>query len=260
MYSLMKKIMLDIKLVEEMKIKIFSDLHVEKGNKKLAEKLVRENTADVIVFAGDFINLGKVGDLLLSLDALATCPMIFVPGNHEYYGTRRCKVDSDLADRHYKNIVVLNERTHIIDDVCFIGATGWWDSKVTSSAYKSMNDFPLIAGIKGAMEGEWGKSAKLFFHDALSENQGLKTVCISHHAPSYRSIPDDLSHRVVNQCYANAWEDLITISQPNLWIHGHVHQRSNDYMIGRTRVVSNPYGYAYKKLNPEWREDCIVKI
>ena len=30
---------------------------------------------------------------------------------------------------------------------------------------------------------------------------------------------------------------------PKLWIHGHMHNRS-DYMIGDTRIVCNPRGYA----------------
>ena len=88
----------------------------------------------------------------------------------------------------------------------------------------------------------------------------MKTVCISHHAPSYRSIPDELSSRDINQCYANDWDDLIDEFQPDLWIHGHIHQQSNDYLIGRTRVVSNAYGYARFKVNPQWQKDFSVVL
>jgi hypothetical protein len=30
--------------------------------------------------------------------------------------------------------------------------------------------------------------------------------------------------------------------QPKVWIHGHSHDRC-DYLLGKTRVVTNPHGY-----------------
>ena len=35
---------------------------------------------------------------------------------------------------------------------------------------------------------------------------------------------------------------MIGRGKPALWLHGHVHN-SNDYMVGGTRVVSNPKGH-----------------
>lgn len=56
---------------------------------------------------------------------------------------------------------------------------------------------------------------------------------------------------------------LIEKYQPTLWIHGHTHEKA-DYMIGNTRIVSNPRGYNRETLygrrgcdedsNPEVKE------
>ncbi len=244
-----------------MKIQYFSDLHSEKGNRLLAERIVSQCDADVLIFAGDFYNQGKSPELLQKLDSLAPCPLLFVPGNHDYYGMSRKTVDQDFTNRIYENIFILNENMVIIDDVCFLGATSWWDVKVNRDAYEGMNDLVMINDIdRAAREGAWGKSAKIFFMKTLGKRMAVKTVCISHHAPSPRSIPDTLAHRDVNQCYANDWHDMIKVFQPTLWIHGHIHQQSSDYFIGKTRVLSNPYGYANSKTNPHWQEECVVTI
>jgi hypothetical protein len=66
------------------------------------------------------------------------------------------------------------------------------------------------------------------------------TVVVTHHAPHPTSLPApgfDLGH-----CYASDLSSLIDARQPDLWVHGHVHN-SVDYRIGATRVVCNPRGH-----------------
>ena len=50
-------------------------------------------------------------------------------------------------------------------------------------------------------------------------------------------------HPGIQDAYMNELEDFIMDHQSNLklWIHGHLHS-SNDYFIGKTRVVCNPRG------------------
>ncbi|XCN74747.1 MAG: hypothetical protein Q3M24_08390 [Candidatus Electrothrix aestuarii] len=49
--------------------------------------------------------------------------------------------------------------------------------------------------------------------------------------------------------------------QPAAWIHGHIHEPSNDYLLGKTRVLSNPYGYLEaNRVNPDWNEKATVEI
>jgi hypothetical protein len=74
-----------------------------------------------------------------------------------------------------------------------------------------------------------------------------KVVVITHHAPSFMSIseryrgPGDFH---MNGGYASELSELI-LDHPQIkvWGHGHVHS-THDYMIGTTRVLANPRGYA----------------
>ena len=42
--------------------------------------------------------------------------------------------------------------------------------------------------------------------------------------------------------YASAYDDLVERSRAVYWIHGHTHHAAN-YVVGGTRVISNPRGY-----------------
>jgi calcineurin-like phosphoesterase family protein len=66
-----------------------------------------------------------------------------------------------------------------------------------------------------------------------------KTVVVTHHLPSGRSIePTHREHKIA-PAYASNLELLV--QRADLWIHGHVHW-SVDYQIGRCRVICNPRG------------------
>jgi Icc-related predicted phosphoesterase len=81
-----------------------------------------------------------------------------------------------------------------------------------------------------------------FIADELQKRRGQRTVVITHHAPSPRSIAGEFRHDPLSACYASDLEDLIRETVPTLWVHGHVHYR-NDYTIADTRIISNPRGY-----------------
>jgi Icc-related predicted phosphoesterase len=244
-----------------MLIHYFSDLHVEFGSEELAKRLAGNREADVIICAGDLKPSGMVGRYLHLLDDLTHCPFLFVPGNHEYYGTRKETLDRELAKQRYSNVRILNRSTTRIGDVLFIGATGWWQ-ETSSMARLLMNDFIKIIDIHQAEDGnEWGRKDEQFFVDTLLRATEDRVVCISHHAPSWKSFfPADV-WRLQNDCYANHWDDIIMEFQPAAWVHGHIHEPSNDYLLGKTRVLSNPYGYQRaNRLNPDWDEKARFEI
>lgn len=244
-----------------MLIHYFSDLHVEFGSGELARRLAGNRDADVIICAGDLKPSGEAGRYLHLLDDLTRCPFLFVPGNHEYYGTGKETLDRELAEQRYSNVRILNRSTTRIRDVLFLGATGWWE-KASVKSRLIMNDFVAIHDIQQAGYGaEWGREDKRFFADTLLRAAEDRVVCISHHAPSRRSFSPSQVWRVQNDCYANQWDEMIMEYQPAVWIHGHIHDPSNDYLLGKTRVISNPYGYLRaNRLNPDWDEKATVEI
>lgn len=70
-------------------------------------------------------------------------------------------------------------------------------------------------------------------------------VVVGHHAPSAQSVHSKYGNdSVMNGGYfSNLDEFILDHPQIRLWTHGHTHE-DFDYMIGTTRVVCNPRGYA----------------
>ena len=65
------------------------------------------------------------------------------------------------------------------------------------------------------------------------------TVVLLTEADGYAA---DAGIRPRTLCYASDLSSLIDARQPDVWVHGHVHNPV-DYRIGATRVVCNPRGH-----------------
>ena len=89
----------------------------------------------------------------------------------------------------------------------------------------------------------------------LNEPFAGKTVVITHHAPSEKSVHPRYANNLLTPAFASDLEDLMEGDRVALWIHGHTHDVF-DYEVYGTRVVCNPRGYlpyeAKNKFNPEW--------
>ena len=107
-----------------MKIQILSDLHLEHGGP------VPEHhpEADVIVLAGDLAPYTK-GLVAKLSEFWASAPhILYVLGNHEFYGTEIDDARVRLADECAEvGIHLLDPGTVKIEDARFIGATLWTD-------------------------------------------------------------------------------------------------------------------------------------
>ncbi|MGO4112470.1 metallophosphoesterase [Rhizobium ruizarguesonis] len=240
-----------------MKIWAFSDVHLEFGKPFSAAP---PSDIDVIVCAGDVLDKGVVPSIeWLSAYADTEIPVIFVAGNHEFY--RSFLTDSVAAANalrgRYPNIHFLDDRDVVIDDVIFAGATLWTDFRLfdrnpeTSMwwAEKGMNDYKRINLSKKPFR-KFKPIHSFRRHDAsikfLSESLGRtdvrKKVVVTHHAPSPRSISRYFRDDPLSPCYASDCEAFIREAEPDLWIHGHVHQQL-DYTLGFTRIICNARGY-----------------
>jgi Icc-related predicted phosphoesterase len=245
-----------------MKIQVVSDLHFEFG--VIPEKYDRmvNTPADVLVLAGDISTHDKICHDLVKIQKDANKPVVFVPGNHEHYHSRRSAMDREFRALNHKDLHVLIEGKTIIDGVMFLGSTGWWDGSggnIGLTVKNAMNDFSLIFDIKENLDGiKWGREARLFFEQNLARLKRTKfdgkVVCVSHNFPHARSIARQYQGSVLNGCFCNRWEHVIREFQPDLWIHGHTHT-GFDYKEGDTRIVCNPQGYLERYAMP--REDII---
>lgn len=230
-----------------LRIAVLSDLHNEHAMFSPADV-----DADVVILAGD-IDLGTKG--IEWAHETFPCPVIYVAGNHEFYHGHLTSTLKSMKRAGYGNVHVLEKGEAVIDGVRFLGATGWTDYKSTGSAplaeMKAMSciaDFDFIltgTNYRKTRPDDFARIAtktKIWLQEKLVEPFNGRTVVVTHHGPSTRSLqgnPHPRSH--VDAAFVNAWEDLF-VDGPVLWVHGHSHF-AVDYEMGGTRVLSNPRGY-----------------
>ncbi|ALL68371.1 Putative phosphoesterase, related to the Icc protein [Paraburkholderia caribensis MBA4] len=236
-----------------MKIQFASDLHLEYLEKRFPGYLAVEPCdADVLVLAGDI----SEGTRVLDLFACWPYPVIFVPGNHEFYQSRLDDVlgEFDLRKIAYPNIKVLSPGETVIQNVRFIGCTLWTDFEVFGASRRTdamtecaekIIDHKVIVGKTGegfspveAQHMHW--EHRSWLRRALSSPFSGKTVVVTHHGPHPNSMDPRFSTELTSAGFVSDLAD--ELSMADVFIHGHIHC-SSDYMIGSTRVLANPMGY-----------------
>ena len=185
--------------------------------------------------------------------------VVMVMGNHEHYGFQYQKTYAHIAANLPANVTLLEDQTHTIDDVTFVGATLWTDMNkmdaLTMFHMKSaMNDYRQVTMFNEAknvyhrLDPERTVAdhyrSKKFITDTVTADPDKKYVVVTHHAPSKASIkPKYAGDTLMNGAYSSDLSDIMLDNpQIRLWTHGHTHDVF-DYMIGSTRIVCNPRGY-----------------
>lgn len=233
-----------------MKLQIMSDLHIAFG-----EPRVPPTDADLIVLAGDIGRPRPAVRWAYGLDK----PVLYVLGNHEYYGGTMGQVIAELRGLTAGSAIrVLDDDEVTIGGVRFLGCTLWTDLSLygagperelsVRAAWQSMRDFSLIRTQGDRLFAPADMVARFRGHLAwlekrLDQPSASPTVVITHHAPSPRSIHPSLRGAPINAAYIVDLERLLGAERVRLWIHGHTHF-SFDYTVNGTRVICNPRGYA----------------
>jgi predicted phosphodiesterase len=238
------------------KLHILSDLHLSRGPLD-----VPANDADVIIAAGDIARPHQAVPWLVGLRK----PVLYVPGNHEFYGGSIAGTRAELKRLCAgTNVSLLDNDEAMLEGVRFLGTTLWTDFLVCGDGERQaaamrqarnlLHDFRIVR--YGADEHVFAPADAIalfdvdvqWLEDKLAEPHDGPTVVITHHAPSPRSIHPRFADSLLNACFASDAEALVKASRAELWVHGHMHD-SFDYRLGETRVVCNPRGYAKDGVN-----------
>ena len=258
-----------------MNIQLLSDLHLESNPHFVPQPAPG---ADVLVLAGDIgsyqneSSLTRLGIADFGLGRFANwpCPVVFVPGNHEYDGQEFDAANARLQDVCQRlGLIWLERQVAVISGVRFVGCTLWTDfDAVTSSramsntvtlgeqlvardkAFRAANhalkrNHALRAGQPMMAEAirELGLQSQTWLRQALSMPFDGATVVVTHFAPTLRSADPRYGINPGTAGFCNALDDLLPSAQ--LWLHGHLHCPV-DYTAAGCRVVANPLGYARK--------------
>lgn len=258
---------MELTLKNTTKFAYCSDLHLDFGS------LVIDNTenADCLILAGDIIEFSQ---LVLKSDLSYNYvdeffknisdqfkQVIWIPGNHEYYGTSIWQGPM-IANRYieangFGNIKVVNNDVVYVNDVPVVCSTLWTDLGnanpiVMEMAGRSMNDYRHIDIKRGDINValrpidtyNMHMEALQFLDSAITD---VPCVVVSHHAPSFAC--SDYPPSMLDHAYMSNMCDFI-LDRPsiNYWIYGHTHSRIK-FELGEAKVMSNCRGYAkYEKM------------
>lgn len=266
-----------------MKIAVCSDLHLEfediilkneqdanvlilSGDIMIAEDLHSHPETSYNMYSNiNLADLGRRQQVSLRFrEFLKRCSfqfphVIYIAGNHEFYHGRWKASLQHLRDEcaKFNNVYFLENDLKVIDDVTFIGATLWTDCNkgdpLTLHALTDMmNDYRIIRNdehgytkLRPAHTMYRHQQTLSYLKQVLQDLKDKKVVFVGHHTPSHQSIHDRYrGQHLMNGGYHSELSEFI-LDHPEivLWTHGHTHEPF-DYMIGNTRVVCNPRGYA----------------
>lgn len=253
-----------------MKIHLCSDLHLECGYQELPG-------GEVLILAGDIAESRSVLKHHHSTKILQDTPdtkyacseffkyecakydrVFYVMGNHEHYHGRIDKTYEELKSFLPKNVRLLENECEEYKGILFLGGTLWTDCNRANpisihDVRFGMNDYRAIKMHNTSMDTYHRLTPEFtmnlhrktvnYFRDCLSANSNKPAVVITHHGPTNLSINQKYHNDPLNAAYVSDLSDLI-LDHENIqyWVHGHMHDRC-DYMIGKTRVVTNPRGY-----------------
>jgi len=261
--------------IQPVNIQLLSDLHLESNPHFVPQSAPG---ADVLVLAGDIgsyqndslLTRMGIADFGLGRFASWPCPVVFLPGNHEYDGQEFDAAHARLREVCQRlGFIWLEREVVMLQGVRFVGCTLWTDFDALTSAHavtspvtigqqlaarekacRAANfalkkNHALIAGQPMLAEGvrALGLQSQFWLRQALSVPAEGKTVVVTHFAPSLRSADPRYGINPGTAGFCNALDDLLP--QAQLWLHGHLHCPV-DYTANGCRVVANPLGYARK--------------
>ena len=258
-----------------MKIRYLSDVHFEfhaDGGRAFVDSIPVD--CAVLVLAGD-IGVAHGGSLLkgmrMLLERFAGIPVLFVPGNHEFYGAPRQRIfgSAEAARRKGQEKVRdvcdrLRKFPNFVGGVDpwntqqygqhFVGATMWFGRPSPSAPYGMLNDYRQIAGF-----AEWEREESDRHIAYLRRVVCDHSIVISHHLPTITAV--DAKHAgATNVFYVHPEaREIIHRQRPRAWIHGHSHEPLRA-LEEDTLLLRNPYGYEGHELVRGFDASAAVDI
>lgn len=248
-----------------MKVLILSDLHLEFHHLN-----INDCQADIVILAGD-IHLRDKG-LRWAMSTFTDTPVLYVLGNHEYYGSAYPKLVNKLKiiakDTH---VHILERDTFCLNGIKFIGCTLWTDFNLFGDPriagyscqqimtdYKKIRFSPQYSKLRSIDVSAIHHRSLIWLCNEFEKYHNDTTVVISHHAPSRICLPECHKNDIISAAYASNLDHVIEQYQPDLWVHGHLHN-TVDKTMSNTRIVCNPRGY-YGEENPDFDPNFIIDI
>lgn len=238
-----------------MRLHVLSDLHLEHAPFEIPAV-----DADAVVLAGD-VAPGTRGVEWIRRH-LAGRPLLYVAGNHEFYGHDLPGLTSRLREAARGSEIHVLERDAVtLGGVRFLGCSLWSDFDVAGAHNRAntmrvcerlVNDYKLIRAseldrsLQAQDTRDLHVASRAWLATALAAPHDGSTVVITHHAPIVRAQPpENPLLAAIAGAFASDLTDLMDGRAVKLWVFGHIH-RVVDTEVNGTRVLSNQRGYPHE--------------
>lgn len=251
-----------------MHLQIASDLHLEFLKQRFpTERLIQPAAeADLLVLAGDICHGTDVIELFRDWPV----PVLYLAGNHEFYGSSLQDTRDKLrATAQGTNVRFLDNDAIVVDGIRFLGTTLWTDYRLGSDrtqqqlmayAEPRINDHSLIRYGNSMFTAQRALAehelCRTWLEAELNTLYKGKTVVISHHGPHPLSTHPRYADEPLNAAFNSDLSELLP--HADLWIHGHVHD-SFHYTVHGCKVVANPAGYARNRQSAKEVADLVFE-
>lgn len=275
-----------------MKIRVLSDLHLECDE----PELIPHADADLVVLAGDIHNHAQ--GLRWAAETFdGAVPVVYVPGNHEYYDGEFGALETAMKDA-----AASVDNVHFLNNAVFVdpqgewrvlGTTLWTDFDLYGTSEETRG--AAIAGAervmldyRGLIQVTWTATghdsaalqdntprnltpadtialhqhAVAWLESELNKPFDGKTIVVTHHGPHRRSLAERYANDPVSAGFISHLPSLVR-EPVALWVHGHTHT-AFDYMENGTRVICNPRGYIDRRTrrleNEAFAWDKVIEL
>lgn len=238
-----------------------SDIHFEFQDNPIAWIQAMDPTdVDVLALCGDIDSVGSISmTLSMICDRYKDAEVLYVPGNHEFYGTSldrfALQVDADNFTWLKRGVV------KTINGQRFLGDTLWYPT--TPSLIEHYQTFQETG--YGWSDFRYIETPQRIMHAATMTAQWLECeleaddIVLTHMLPSFQCVAMRWRFSASNMFFVHDLRDLIIERKPKLWLHGHTHD-SIDVVVGDTRIVCNPFGYEGQEPNAKFNPRFLIDV
>lgn len=214
----------------KVRILAIADVHSPRFLNEFKGNLSAHKPPDVFLFAGDMINRGNAEEYTTILDTIEetmgdSFPIIGCFGNEEYSDVRK-EIISIVDDR----MVFLDEKSTIVElNGLKIGIVGTQGSLDKATSWQRRN----ISSVKGVFERRAKRAESLL---KKIEKKVDHRILLMHYSPCLETCEGE-EEKSFSWLGSRKFYKIVTKQQPDLVIHGHVHNSvRHEVLIGKTLV------------------------
>lgn len=257
-----------------MKYQIMSDLHINYPGSAGVPPLAPG--VQTVIVAGDTCEgLVRAIETLRRAYPLPT-EIVMVAGNHEMWSSKLSyeeHFEAGHAAAELHEVRFLEESVELLGKTRVLGCTLWTDYEICGqnlrgaamrSAAEAMLDHRRIKWSRDPWMRFRPAEARIlhlqsrdFLERELAKPHFGPTIVVCHHAMTLEAVAPHQKLDILSAAFASDMRPLIDRFQPDLVVTGHTHH-SIDFRRGKTRMISNPAGYANE--NRAFDPNLVVEL